>query len=178
MKVVEHEVDERQLVEAAQRDPSQFAALYEKNFDRVYAFVARRVASREEAEDLTSEVFHQALASLGSFRWTGRPFVAWLLGIAANLMAKRWQREGTRSEVRAEDLELAARSDGTERQALISQLVNLLPDDQRLVIVRRFVEHRSIRDVAEETGRSEGAVKLLQFRALETLRERVRSRNE
>jgi RNA polymerase sigma-70 factor, ECF subfamily len=178
LKVAEHEVDDRQLVEAAQRDPSHFAALYERNFDRVYGFVARRVRSREEAEDLTSEIFHQALASLGGFHWTGRPFVAWLLGIAANLMAKRWQRDSPHAEIRAEDLELAARSDGTERQALLSQLVNLLPEDQRLVIVRRFVEQRSIRDVAAEMGRSEGAVKLLQFRALESLREQVRSRHE
>ena len=59
---------ERLLIEAAQRDPRRFAELYEQNFDRVYAFIARRVRNREEAEDLTSEVFHQALANLPRFR--------------------------------------------------------------------------------------------------------------
>src|SRR5206468_2194411 len=59
---------------------------------RVYAFVVRRSASRGEAEDLTAEVFHQALAHLGRFEWRGAPFVAWLLQIARNAVADRWQR--------------------------------------------------------------------------------------
>ena len=78
------DVDERTLIEAAQRDPGRFAELYESNFDRVYAFVVRRVRDREEAEDVTSEVFHRALANLGQFEWRGVPFAAWLLRIAAN----------------------------------------------------------------------------------------------
>ncbi len=93
MKALENEIsDERLLIEAAQRDPSCFAELYENNFDRVYAFMARRAGSRDEAEDLTAEVFHQALAGIGRFQWRGLPFVAWLLGIAGNLLRDRWHR--------------------------------------------------------------------------------------
>jgi RNA polymerase sigma-70 factor (ECF subfamily) len=84
------ESDERLLIEAAQRDPRRFAELYEDNFDRVYAFIARRVRNREEAEDLTSEVFHQALANIGGFEWRGIPFIAWLLRMAANAIVDRW----------------------------------------------------------------------------------------
>jgi len=84
--------DERLLIEAAKADPQRFGALYERNFDRVYAYVARRSGSRGEAEDLTSEVFHQALANLGRFEWRGVPFAAWLLQIARNAVADRWQR--------------------------------------------------------------------------------------
>jgi RNA polymerase sigma-70 factor (ECF subfamily) len=65
-----------------------------------------------------------------------------------------------------------------ERRAMLFQLVDRLPDDQRLVVVRRFVEQKSIREIAQELGRSEGAVKQLQFRALETLREQVRKSDE
>ena len=61
--------DERLLIEAAKADPQRFADLYEQNFDRVYAFVARRSGTRGEAEDLTAEVFHQALANRGRFEW-------------------------------------------------------------------------------------------------------------
>src|SRR3989442_12568322 len=75
---------ERLLIEAAQRDPSRFAELYEDNFERVYAFIARRVRDRDEAEDLTSEVFHQALANLARFEWRGVPFAAWLFLTAAH----------------------------------------------------------------------------------------------
>jgi hypothetical protein len=60
--------DERLLIQAAQSDPSRFAELYESNFNRVYAFVARRVKDREEAQDVTADVFHQALRNLGGFQ--------------------------------------------------------------------------------------------------------------
>ena len=79
--------DERLLIQAAQSDPSRFAELYESNFNRVYAFVARRVKDREEAQDVTADVFHQALRNLGGFQWRGVPFAAWLLRIAANALA-------------------------------------------------------------------------------------------
>jgi RNA polymerase sigma-70 factor (ECF subfamily) len=173
--------DERLLIQAAQSDPSRFAELYENNFHRVYAFVARRVNDREEAQDVTAEVFHEALKNLGRFQWRGVPFAAWLLRIAANALADRWQRAARGVEVRAEDISEggreAAAGDGVEveRRAMLFQLVERLPDDQRLVIMRRFVDQKSIREIAQELGRSEGAVKQLQFRALETLRGQVRT---
>jgi RNA polymerase sigma-70 factor (ECF subfamily) len=177
LKATEHDADERFLIEAAQRDPTCFAALYEANFDRVYAFVARRLPSREEAEDLTAEVFHQALASLGGFEWQGTPFAAWLIRIASHLLARRWQRATGHIEVPAEELETIGVSDHAERQAVIAQLVDRLPQDQRLVIRRRFVDQKSIREIAHELSRSEGAIKQLQFRAIETLRNQIRSRH-
>lgn len=87
-----HAPDERQLIAAAQADPCRFAALYDLHFERVYAYVARRVGNRAEAEDVTAEVFQQALASLPRFEWRGAPFAAWLYRIAANAIADRWQR--------------------------------------------------------------------------------------
>ena len=83
---------ERLLIEAAQKDPGRFADLYENNFERVYAFIVRRVRDRHEAEDLTAEVFQHALANLPRFEWRGVPFAAWLFRIAANAIADRWQR--------------------------------------------------------------------------------------
>ncbi len=174
MKALQTEVNERLLVEAAQLDPSRFAELYESNFDRVYAFVARRVPVREEAEDVTSEVFHQALANIGRFEWQGIPFVAWVLGIDANLIAQRWQRYDNRQQVDADDLEDIGMEDDTERRTMLVQLIDTLPTDQREVIVERFIEQKSIRDIAQKLQRTEGAIKQLQFRALQTLRMRVR----
>src|SRR5437764_8766243 len=77
--------DERQLIEAAQKDPRRFGELYERNFERVYAFVARRVRDRHEVEDVTAEVFQHALANLSKFEWRGVPFAVWLFRIAANI---------------------------------------------------------------------------------------------
>ena len=174
MKAQKPEAEERLLIEAAQKDPGRFADLYDRTFDHVYAYVVRRVGDRDAAEDLTSEVFHHALANLGRFEWRGAPFAAWLFRIASNAIADRWQRaareRGNPAPEAGADTEFAA----VERRATLFQLVRKLPDDQRRVIVARFVEQRSIREIAQELGRTEGAVKQLQFRALENLRARMR----
>jgi RNA polymerase sigma-70 factor (ECF subfamily) len=171
------EGDERLLIEAAQADPRRFAALYERHFDRIYAFVARRVDGRGEAEDLTAEVFHDALSNLGRFEWRGAPFAAWLLRIARNALADRRQREA-RERLPAPDRTEAEEQVQVDRRLMLAGLVSQLPADQRHVIVERFVGEKSIREIAKELGRTEGAVKQLQFRALETLRTRMRSIHE
>lgn len=177
MSVLENGVDEQLLVARAQRDPAQFAELYESNFERVYAYVARRVPTRQDAEDLTSEVFHEALRGLPQFEWRGLPFVAWLLGIARRRLAERWRRNGKRQETAFDDTEEGAVEAGIEEAVALFQLVNDLPADQRLVIRRRFVEQKSLREIAEELGRSEGAIKQLQFRALQQLRSKMGQRH-
>jgi RNA polymerase sigma-70 factor, ECF subfamily len=169
LRALDYETDERLMVEAAQRDPSRFAALYEHNFDRIYAYVARRVNTREEAQDLTAEVFHHALANLAQFEWRGVPFVAWLLRIASNTLADRWKKSA-RDPVAVEEFEEKGIDQQVERQAMLSQLIESLPADQKLVVIRRFVDQRSIREIANELQRSEGAIKQLQFRALQALR--------
>ena len=180
LKALKKEADERLVIEAAQKDPDRFAELYENNFERVYAFIARRVGNREEAQDLTSEVFHQALANLRRFEWRGVPFAAWLLRIAANAVTDRRQRAARErgnpalddpKEISEVDLE------EVEQRATLFRLVKSLPADQRRVIEMRFAEEKSIREIAQELRRSEGAVKQLQFRGLQNLRARVGEAN-
>lgn len=168
--------DERLLIEAAQRDPSCFAELYERNFERVYAFVAGRVHSRAEAEDVTSEVFQRALANLRRFEWRGVPFAAWLYRLAANAVADRRQRAGREAELpaSADAIEDPVAMRQVEERAILFGLVSELPPDQHRVVIMRFVEQKSIREIARELRRSEGAVKQLQFRALGNLRARLR----
>ena len=174
--------DERLLIEAAQRDPSRFADLYEAYFHLVYAYISRRVRPRDAVEDLTSDVFHKALEHLPRFKWTGAPFGAWLLKIAANMIADQGRRASR--EQRIPDLEnnidepasfdsAGLSLEEIEQSARLFRMVELLPEDQRRVIFLRFAEERSIRDIAEELGRSEGAIKQLQFRGLENLRAQI-----
>lgn len=174
------EAEERRLVEAAQRDTACFADLYEQYFELVYSYVARRLRNRTEAEDLTAEVFRKALQSLARFKWTGAPFAAWLFRIASNMIAdraKRAAREGNTepslalsqsgpAHVQQTDLE------DCERQTQLFRLVDELADDQKRVLVMRFAEEMSIHEIANALERSEGAVKQLQFRALENLRKK------
>lgn len=186
------EAEERRLIEAAQQDRGRFVEIYEKYFELVYAYAARRIRNRDEAEDLTAEVFRKALENLPRFKWTGAPFGAWLLRIASNLIADRAKRaareqgnsprvskgvdppsltvgrpprsQPTAKQAQQTDLEEA------ERRAHLFRLVNSLSGDQRSVVVMRFTEEKSIREIAGELDRSEGAVKQLQFRALQNLR--------
>ena len=161
---------ERRLIEAAQKDPSRFAALYEENFARVYAFVVRRVRDRHDAQDLTSEVFQQALANLPRFEWRGVPFSAWLYRIAANAVADHFKKSSREAGDMSRELPAPSDLDRIEARASLFRSVDRLPREQRRVIVMRFAEGKSIREIAEEIGKSEGAVKQLQWRGLQALR--------
>ena len=163
------EHDERTQIEAAQRDPSRFAELYEQNFYRVYAYVVRRIRDRQQAEDLTADVFREALAGIGKFEWRGVPFAAWLVGIASRLVADYWKRSGREAGNTSREHEAAVSAE-IEQTTMLFQLVDRLPEAQFRVIHMRFVEQKSIREVAQELGRSEGAVKQLQLRAIDSLR--------
>jgi RNA polymerase sigma-70 factor (ECF subfamily) len=171
--MAESELDEKVLIETAQRDPRRFADLYGMHFDRVYAYVARRVTTRSDAQDLTAEVFQQALANLGRFEWRGVPFAAWLYRIAANAVRDHHHRI-VRDQNVPPDLDRGREEhEGAERCASLYRAVRELPADQRRVIEMRFAEDRSIAEIARVLGRSEGAVKQLQFRALGSLRARL-----
>lgn len=183
---------ERALIEAAQRDRSRFAELYENNFERVYAYIARRVREsagpdHEEAQDLTAEVFHLALKNLPRFEWRGAPFAAWLIRIASNELADRSKSITRRRAHETESAlavpepsdcaEVPAGFEEAERRARLFKLVERLPRDQSRVIAMRFAEDKSIREIASALGRSEGSVKQLQFRALQNLRARLGDKN-
>jgi RNA polymerase sigma-70 factor, ECF subfamily len=167
-------LDERALIRAAQANPAGFVDLYDRYFHRVYAYVIRRTRHREEAEDITSTVFERALVNLPKFEWRGTPFVAWLFRIAANAIADR--RQSVARDEREPTTTDAFEVEDVERHAMIFQLVERLPELQRQVIELRFVEDKSIREIAAALNRSEGAVKQLQLRALENLRKDMEGR--
>jgi len=162
-------MDERLQIEAAQSDPTRFGDLYEENFARVYAFIARRVHNRQEAQDITSQVFARALANLKQFEWQGKPFAAWLYRLAANAISDHYRSQSRelpwqQPEITPDEIEIA------EKRAMLSRCLERLPAEQRRVVVLRFFEEKSIRDIAAQLGKSEGAIKQLQWRALQKLR--------
>lgn len=171
------ELSERRLVEAAQQDPARFGDLYDIHFDRVYAYVSGRLGDRDAAQDVTSEVFHHALANLKNFEWRGAPFGAWLMRIASNAITDRWRRQN-RESGQSSEIEAVSNDPNPEEvqhRARLFALIRSLPLDQRRVIEMRFAEEKSVREIALALGKTEGSIKQLQFRGIQKLREEVAS---
>lgn len=162
--------DDRLLIEAAQADSARFVEIYERYVDRIYAFVSCRTENRAVAEDITSQVFEQALRAIGRFEWRGVRISAWLFRIASNALADHWRERAREAEDAPPDMPDPRELEHLDRRIALYQHVKQLPDLQRQVIQMRFVEEKSTREVAATLGRSEGAVKQLQLRALENLR--------
>ena len=171
----------RGLVERAQRgDRAALEELYLTHFDRIYSYLHMSVGSRHDAEDLTTQTFVKMLESIGRFRWQSVPFSAWLFRIAHNLAMdhfrarRRWQPEEEIPEP------AGAEENSAEEQALASigdasllELVARLSPDQRQVLTLKFVFRFSNGEAAAILGKTEGAVKSLQHRALVSLQKHV-----
>ena len=166
------------LVELARTgDTEAFGMLYDHYHQSVYRFLYYRVGSVQLAEDLMSETFFRALRSMGSFRWQGKDFGAWLMTIARNLAADHFKSGRTRLEQTTEDMGLHdAPTEGPEssvlaqltNEALLSALTQL-PTEQQECLVMRFLQGLSIAETAKVLGRSDGAVKQLQLRGVRNL---------
>jgi RNA polymerase sigma-70 factor (ECF subfamily) len=173
--------DVRRLVERAQRgDRSALEELYLLHFDRIYSYLHLSVGNRHDAEDLTTQTFLRMLEAIGRFRWQSAPFSAWLFRIAHNLAMDHF-RAGRRVQVEEDVPEpLGAEESSAEEQALDSlgqagmlELIQRLSADQRQVLTLKFLFGFANAEVAGILGKTEGAVKSLQHRALASLQKHV-----
>jgi RNA polymerase sigma-70 factor (ECF subfamily) len=173
--------EERRLIEAAQRDRQAFGALYDRYFDRIFSYAYYHTGSRERAEDIAAATFQQGLEGIAQFEWREIPYVAWLYRVAANLIAKERRRPAwveldntaESSDETPEEVWLR-REQGNELQALVREL----PIDQRQAILLKFEGRLRNKEIGVIMNRSEGAVKLLTFRALHALRRKLIARNQ
>ncbi len=175
--------DLRRLVGLAQNgDREALEALYLLHFDRIYSYLHLSVGNRHDAEDLTTQTFLKMLEAIGRFRWQSAPFSAWLFRIAHNLSmdhfraTKRWQPEEEVPEP------AGAQESSAEDEALQSigrkgmlRLIEDLSNEQQQVLTLKFVFNFSNGEAATILGKTEGAVKSLQHRALAALQKRISS---
>ena len=161
-------------------DRVAFAELYDTHVDSVYRYLLYRVREPSDAEDLCSEVFTRAFANIHRYRWQGKSFLAWLYTIARNAVTDRRRRERPTVEI---DTAFGLAEDGPtaheravhgEAVDALRGAVHHLTTEQQEVLVLRFVENRSSREVAKILGKNEGAIRALQFRALGRLRKLMR----
>jgi RNA polymerase sigma-70 factor, ECF subfamily len=175
--------DLKLLVEQAQQgNRDALEELYLLHFDRIYSYLHMSVGNRHDAEDLTTQVFVKMLESIAKFRWRSAPFSAWLFRIAHNLAMdhfranKRWQPEeevpepdpGERSAAEEEALESIG------RQSML-EMIGKLSHEQQQVLTLKFVFNFSNAEAATILGKTEGAIKSLQHRALASLQRQLES---
>ena len=170
--------NESRLIERAKAcDEEALSELYHRHANAVFRYVYYRVGNREVAEDLVSDVFVRALEGLPSYKQTGTPFEAWLYRIAQARVIDHYRRQSVRRVVALDeqlpDVEetspdrVAAKSDELRRAW---EALTCLTDEQQMVISLRFIAGHSTAEVAELLGKTEGAVKALQSRALASMR--------
>lgn len=169
--------DEDELVRAAQRGQRDaFARIYETHRDRVYRYLLSRLGQPADAEDVTAEVFIRAMKALPSYRPRGTPLMAWLYRIA-HKQAVNWVKTRSRRRENGLDDVAAASSDDPEREALdrasfaeAERAMDQLTPLQRQVLSLRFAGELSIAETGKIMKRSQGAVKFLQYSALQAMR--------
>lgn len=172
---------EMRLVSAARSgDASAVEALYKTHYATIYRYVLYRVGSATAAEDVSSQVFLGMVRNLPRYKHKGKPFLAWLYGIAQKQVAM-YSRDRARAgaavdldqagPLPADDPHVGAGLEAEERRAQLGRALRMLPESQREVIILRQVLSLSLAETAASLDRSEGAVKQLQMRGLATLKD-------
>ena len=171
----------RELVARGQEgDRDALEELYLIHFDRIYSYLHVSVGNRHDAEDLTTQTFLKMLEKIGSFKWQSAPFSAWLFRIAHNLAMdhfrarRRWQPEEEVPEPPGEEepsAELVAMQT-IGRESMLKLIDHLSPEQQQ-VLTLKFVFNLPNAEVASILGKTEGAIKSLQHRALVSLQKQI-----
>jgi RNA polymerase sigma-70 factor (ECF subfamily) len=165
-------------VRAANNDPTAFSHLYRLYFSQVFTFINFRVSSREDAEDLANAVFEKALGAIERYQPKPAQFSTWLYTIAKNCIIDHYRKRRLPVDSEAEAAVIPCNDPSTdpvtrvlseERKRTLREALTGLTPDQREVVECRFFFELSIQETAAVTGKTEGAVKALQFRALEGL---------
>jgi len=172
--------DEARLIERAkQGDQSAFAEIFIRHHDAVYTYLLYRVNDIEVAEDLAGEVFLRLVTRIDRFTYRGRPILAWLYTVARNLLIDHHRKQAQASVSELEDQWVSSDPsppDVAERRLTrdcLTRSLKHLTDEQQRVILHKLIEGRSNAEVASLLGKTEGAVKSLQHRALSSLRRAV-----
>lgn len=168
------------VLRAIRRDQDAFGELYDRHVVRVYRHIYYMVGSAAEAEDLTAQTFLRAWEAIERYQVRGAPFVSWLLRIAHNLGVSYLRSKRDSSELHDGIIDTKERRDPewsyqqTAEEELVREAILRLREEQRQVIILRFIEDLDYREVAEIIGKSVAAIRVIQHRALNSLRKQMK----
>ena len=164
--------------QAVKRDRAAFTALYDRCIDQVYRHVYYRVSNQADAEDITQEVFIKAWKAIDKYKKTGAPFIAWLITIAGHLVIDHYRSR--RNTINIDDVveevpgnqvsNPEALAEANFNSALVKEAVLKLKGDKQKVILMHFIDGFSYEEIARALHKSEGAVRVIQYRALGDLK--------
>ena len=173
--------DDTELVlRAIQRDQEAFGELYDRHVVRVYRHIYYMVGNAAEAEDLTAQAFLRAWEAIPRYQVRGAPFVSWLLRIAHNLGVSHLRSKRESSQIHEGIVDHKMQRDPeqayeqTADEELVREAIMMLREEQRQVIILRFIEDLDYREVAEIIGKSVAAIRVIQHRALNALRKQMK----
>jgi len=172
--------DEARLIKRAKKgDPTAFSEIYDRHQPAIYRYIFYRVEDVATAEDLTSEVFVRLVENIERFTYRGRPLLAWLYTIARNLITDHHRHAGRSLPLFQDEQQTQLAGEVVDPEKTVERkltqhrlvaAISCLTEGQRDVILLRFVEGLDNATVAQTLGKSVGAVKALQHRALASLR--------
>ena len=177
--------DEKALIDAAKNDPAAFGELYKEYVERIYNYIYYRTGSAKDAEDLTGRVFFKAMSHIKNYRHMGLPFSAWLYRIAHNLVANYHRDHSRKTEISLDSVpgpilpKISSQPEthivrSQEVEELLATIRDLAPNRQELLILK-FVDQLSNKEIGKIMRKSEGAIKSLYHRTLLELREKMNS---
>ena len=178
----EEVVDSQQILDAAiSGDLYAFGILYQEHVQKIYNYIYYRTGNSSDAEDLTARVFQRALHHITRFKKKGVPFSAWLYRIAHNLVANWYRDNNRKKEIPLEDLSNVAIKQqlpevsiiNSQEIAALLNCIHKMSSERQLLIILKYLEEMTNKEIAQIMGKSEGAVKSLYHRTLFELREKM-----
>jgi len=171
--------EEQVLIEQARKTPERFEQLYVQYYENIFRFVYQRLDSKDQAFDITQQVFLKALTNLGKYTFRGVPFSSWLYRIASNEINDVFRRNKAQRTINIESVHIHAMLDEMEEDKheeyynrLISAIENLEEDDLMLIEMRYF-EKRPFKEIAEIMSVTESNAKVKVYRIIEKLRKQI-----
>lgn len=180
------QAEEKALIEQSKKDPAAFGRIYDAHFDSIFHFILYRVGNVTTAEDLTSQTFYKALNNLWRFRWQGTPISAWLYRIASNEVNSHFRRKKNKTytdidkmanhladDTNRPDRELETAEEIVEKHQtfqLLNRFIQQLKADEQSLIIMRYFEKKTFKEIAKIMGKREGTLRMRTWRALDKLK--------